>query len=82
MDVDENERDLFFEDKSNDVIQDDVPLVRLPQRVVYGHQAFLIAEARTHISDYAKLKQSGKGETARTNWLILPLLHSREPVNP
>ena len=24
MDVYENERDLFFEDKSNDVIQDDV----------------------------------------------------------
>ena len=36
MDVYENERDLFFEDKSNDVIQDDVfRRLGLPQRAVY-----------------------------------------------
>lgn len=36
MDVYENERDLFFEDKSNDVIQDDVfRRLSMPQRVVY-----------------------------------------------
>mgnify|MGYP001942014613 CR=1 FL=1 len=52
MDVYENERDLFFEDKSNDVIQDDVfrRLSACHNVLFTGHQAFLTAEALTSIS--------------------------------
>jgi len=52
MDVYENERDLFFEDKSNDVIQDDIfrRLSACHNVLFTGHQAFLTAEALTGIS--------------------------------
>lgn len=52
MDVYENERDLFFEDKSNDVIQDDVfrRLSACHNVLFTGHQAFLTEEALTSIS--------------------------------
>ncbi|ADP12645.1 D-lactate dehydrogenase [Erwinia sp. Ejp617] len=52
MDVYENERDLFFEDNSNDVIQDDVfrRLSACHNVLFTGHQAFLTAEALTSIS--------------------------------
>ncbi len=42
LDVYENERDLFFEDKSNDVIQDDVfrRLSACHNVLFTGHQAF------------------------------------------
>lgn len=53
MDVYENERDLFFEDKSNDVIQDDVfrRLSSCHNVLFTGHQAFLTDEALTSISE-------------------------------
>lgn len=53
MDVYENERDLFFEDKSNDVILDDVfrRLSSCHNVLFTGHQAFLTAEALTNISE-------------------------------
>lgn len=53
MDVYENERDLFFEDKSNDVIQDDVfrRLSACHNVLFTGHQAFLTEEALTSISE-------------------------------
>lgn len=53
MDVYENERDLFFEDKSNDVIQDDVfrRLSACHNVLFTGHQAFLTQEALLNISD-------------------------------
>lgn len=52
MDVYENERDLFFADKSNDVIQDDVfrRLSACHNVLFTGHQAFLTEEALTSIS--------------------------------
>ncbi|MGM3175077.1 2-hydroxyacid dehydrogenase [Dickeya lacustris] len=52
MDVYENERDLFFSDKSNDVIQDDVfrRLSACHNVLFTGHQAFLTEEALTSIS--------------------------------
>ncbi|ACS85539.1 2-hydroxyacid dehydrogenase [Musicola paradisiaca] len=52
MDVYENERDLFFNDKSNDVIQDDVfrRLSACHNVLFTGHQAFLTEEALTSIS--------------------------------
>ncbi len=51
MDVYENERDLFFEDKSNDVIQDDVfkRLSACHNVLFTGHQAFLTEEALLQI---------------------------------
>lgn len=65
MDVYENERDLFFEDKSNDVIQDDVfrRLSACHNVLFTGHQAFLTAEALTSISQTTlhNLSQLDKG---------------------
>lgn len=64
MDVYENERDLFFEDKSNDVIEDDVfrRLSACHNVLFTGHRG--IPDSRSsdqYFSDYAaKLKQSGK----------------------
>lgn len=66
MDVYENERDLFFEDKSNDVIQDDVfrRLSACHNVLFTGHQAFLTAEALTSISatTLENLRLLDKGE--------------------
>jgi D-lactate dehydrogenase len=66
MDVYENERDLFFEDKSNDVIQDDIfrRLSACHNVLFTGHQAFLTAEALTAISEttLGNLQQLDKGE--------------------
>ncbi|HHE9398615.1 2-hydroxyacid dehydrogenase [Haemophilus sp. HN_Hi14] len=65
MDVYENERDLFFEDKSNEVIQDDIfrRLSSCHNVLLTGHQAFLTEEALTNIADVTlsnvyKLKSS------------------------
>jgi len=66
MDVYENERGLFFEDKSNDVIQDDVfrRLSACHNVLFTGHQAFLTAEALTAISETTlnNLSQLDRGE--------------------
>ncbi|PXY95971.1 D-lactate dehydrogenase [Frischella perrara] len=53
MDVYENERELFFEDKSNDVILDDVfrRLSSCHNVIFTGHQAFLTQEALLNISE-------------------------------
>lgn len=53
MDVYENERGLFFEDKSNDVIKDDVfrRLSACHNVLFTGHQAFLTEEALTSIAE-------------------------------
>ncbi|MBT0726393.1 2-hydroxyacid dehydrogenase [Rosenbergiella australiborealis] len=52
MDVYENERDLFFEDKSNEIIQDDIfgRLSACHNVLFTGHQAFLTQEALTSIA--------------------------------
>lgn len=52
MDVYENERALFFEDNSNEVIQDDIfrRLSACHNVLFTGHQAFLTAEALTSIA--------------------------------
>lgn len=68
MDVYENERELFFEDKSNDVIQDDLfrRLSACHNVLFTGHQAFLTAEALTSISEttLTNLMQLEAGETS------------------
>lgn len=53
VDVYENEKDLFFQDKSNDVIEDDVfrRLSSCHNVLFTGHQAFLTVEALANIAD-------------------------------
>ncbi|MGX8942488.1 2-hydroxyacid dehydrogenase [Symbiopectobacterium sp. Eva_TO] len=67
MDVYENERDLFFVDKSNDVIQDDVfrRLSSCHNVLFTGHQAFLTEEALLSISQttLSNIKQLAQGES-------------------
>jgi D-lactate dehydrogenase len=53
LDVYEEESNLFFEDKSNQLLQDDVfaRLLTFPNVVITGHQAFFTREALTAISE-------------------------------
>jgi D-lactate dehydrogenase len=53
LDVYEQEGDLFFEDLSNEIIQDDVfqRLLTFPNVLVTGHQAFLTQPALTAIAE-------------------------------
>lgn len=53
LDVYEQESDLFFEDLSNNIIQDDLfeRLLTFPNVIVTGHQAFFTAEALRDISE-------------------------------
>ena len=52
LDVYEQEADLFFEDLSNEIIEDDLfqRLLTFPNVLVTGHQAFLTEEALTSIA--------------------------------
>jgi D-lactate dehydrogenase len=52
MDVYEQEADLFFEDLSNEIIQDDIfqRLLTFPNVLITGHQAFLTEEALSAIA--------------------------------
>ena len=53
IDVYEQEADLFFQDLSNEIIQDDTfqRLLTFPNVLVTGHQAFFTQEALTAIAD-------------------------------
>ncbi len=53
LDVYEEEGELFFEDNSNELLQDDTfaRLLTFPNVVITGHQAFFTHEALTAISD-------------------------------
>lgn len=53
LDVYEQEADLFFEDLSNEIIQDDVfqRLLTFPNVLVTGHQAFFTRDALVNIAD-------------------------------
>ena len=53
LDVYEQEADLFFEDLSEQIIQDDVfeRLLTFPNVIITGHQAFLTQEALQHIAE-------------------------------
>jgi D-lactate dehydrogenase len=53
LDVYEKEADLFFEDLSNEVIQDDMfeRLLTLPNVIITGHQAFFTQEALQNIAE-------------------------------
>jgi D-lactate dehydrogenase len=68
LDVYEEEADLFFEDLSGKVIQDDVfaRLLTFPNVLITGHQGFFTAEALNAIAETtlsnATAFQSGEGE--------------------
>ena len=53
LDVYEEEDKLFFEDLSDQVIQDDIftRLITFPNVIITGHQAFFTREALTNIAD-------------------------------
>ncbi len=53
LDVYEQEADLFFEDLSNEIVQDDVfqRLLTFPNVLITGHQAFFTQEALTAIAE-------------------------------
>jgi D-lactate dehydrogenase len=53
IDVYEQESDLFFEDLSNEIIQDDVfqRLLTFPNVLITGHQAFFTEEALSNIAE-------------------------------
>jgi len=52
IDVYEQEEDVFFEDKSEQIIEDDalLKLISFPNVLITSHQAFLTSEALTEIS--------------------------------
>ena len=52
LDVYEEEGDLFYEDFSGDIVQDDklVRLIAMPNVIVTSHQAFLTKEALDNIA--------------------------------
>jgi D-lactate dehydrogenase len=60
LDVYEEEADLFFEDRSQTVIQDDVfmRLLTFPNVLVTSHQAFFTAEALQEIARVTALNLS------------------------
>jgi D-lactate dehydrogenase len=66
LDVYEEESDLFFEDQSNQLLQDDIfaRLLTFPNVVITGHQAFFTREALTAISNttIANISYFEKGE--------------------
>jgi D-lactate dehydrogenase len=67
IDVYEQEADLFFEDLSSEIIQDDVfqRLLTFPNVLVTGHQAFFTREALGNIADttLANIAAFERGET-------------------
>ncbi len=71
LDVYEEEADLFFENLSERVIQDDVftRLLTFPNVLITGHQGFFTAEALHHIADTTLHNvtafESGEGELNR-----------------
>ena len=66
LDVYEEEADVFFQDLSNEVIQDDTlaRLLTFPNVVITGHQAFFTHEALQNIADttMANISQFEQGQ--------------------
>lgn len=69
LDVYEEESDLFFEDNSGHILEDDVlaRLISMPNVIVSSHQAFLTTEAleniaETTVNNLVALEKTGKCE--------------------
>lgn len=76
LDVYEEETDMFFEDYSGSVIQDDVLalLVTMPNVIITSHQAFLTNEALHKIAEVTlfNLKQFFSGESLQNAVVYQP----------
>lgn len=74
LDVYEMESELFFQDHSCDIIQDDVfqRLMTFPNVIITGHQGFFTAEAIQEIacSTLASVKQAHQGFTDPDAFLV------------
>ena len=68
LDVYEEEADLFYEDRSDSIIEDDtlVRLISMPNVIVTSHQAFLTREALNNIAaaTVENLLKFKRGESA------------------
>lgn len=69
LDVYEEESDLFFEDNSGHILEDDVlaRLISMPNVIVTSHQAFLTEEAlqniaETTVDNFVNMQKNGKCE--------------------
>ena len=69
LDVYEEESDLFFEDNSGHILDDDIlaRLISMPNVIVSSHQAFLTEEAleniaETTIKNLVELEKDGKSQ--------------------
>ncbi|MDZ7269377.1 MAG: 2-hydroxyacid dehydrogenase [candidate division KSB1 bacterium] len=76
LDVYEEEADMFFEDLSNQVIQDDVfaRLLTFPNVIITGHQAFFTREALANIADTTLANLSEFEKTGQCRHAVTPSL--------
>ncbi len=76
LDVYEQEADLFFEDLSNQIIQDDLfqRLLTFPNVIITGHQAFFTADALQNIAEItlSNISEFEQGKICK-NIVELPL---------
>lgn len=74
LDVYEMEGDLFFEDLSNEIIQDDVflRLLTFPNVLITGHQGFFTKQALTQIANTTihNLTLAARGERDEVSFLV------------
>lgn len=84
LDVYEEEGDLFFEDLSSRVIQDDVfaRLTTFPNVIITGHQAFFTREALRNIAQTTleNVREFHEGKGCRNQ--VLPEVMTRQPAPP
>lgn len=70
LDVYEGEGELFFEDLSAEIIQDDIfeRLLTFPNVIITGHQAFFTADALHNIAEttLANITAIARGQSANT----------------
>ncbi len=75
LDVYEEEAEIFFEDHSNQLLQDDVfaRLLTFPNVVITGHQAFFTREALTAIGEVtlANIEHFARGELDKVETVSL-----------
>lgn len=82
MDVYEEEEGLFFEDLSEQILQDDViaRLMTFPNVLITSHQAFLTATALKNIADM-NIENLDNFDAGVTNWTGLIVLKSSKSLS-